>query len=161
MHQAPAVHWQVPRMQVQALVLLAAALAGAGVHVLWWLQSGQTDARPHVWGFAVLLGSAAASLAGWAFTAPGRLDWNGNTWTWSTDGQAPCTGDLAIALDVQRLMVLRFDGAAQGVRWLWVGHAGSDAPWRAFRRAVVSSQQQGVGHHDASAGRQPMDAPPP
>ena len=30
----------------------------------------------------------------------------------------------------------------------------------AFRRAVVSSQQQGVGHHDASAGRQPKYAPP-
>ena len=95
------------------------------------------------------------------FTGSGTLTWNGNTWTWSTDGQAPCTGDLAIALDVQRLMVLRFDGAAQGVRWLWVGHAGSDAPWRAFRRALVSSQQQAVGHHDAPAGRQPMDAPAP
>jgi len=144
-------------MQTHALVLLLVWLAGVAAHGAWWLNAGRTAVAPHGWGLAVLLGTACTSFAGWALTGSGRLDWNGDTWTWNADGRAPVTGSLVAALDFQRLLVLRFDTTAHGARWLWVGHAGGGAPWRAFRRAVFSSQETPVVQTSTSVGRQPRD----
>ena len=157
MHQAPAVQWRVPRMQAHALVLVLVWLLGLAAHSAWWLQAGQTAVAPHVWGLVVVLGTAGTSFAGWAMTGSGRLDWSGDTWTWNADGRAPVTGNLVTALDFQRLIVLRFDTAAVGARWLWVGHAGGGAPWRAFRRAVFSSQETSVAQAPSPVGQQTGD----
>ena len=140
MHQAPAVQWHVPRLQIHALVLLVLWLAGVVVHAFWWLTVGLAEPVLHGLGLATVLASATVSFAAWTQTVPGSLYWNGTTWAWGADGRNPMAGTLTPAVDFQSLMVLRFDAPGHGTRWLWVGRAGNGVQWRAFRRAAYSRQ---------------------
>jgi hypothetical protein len=161
MHQAPTVHWDVPRMQAHALALLFAWLAGVVAHGSWWLQAGQPATLPHALGVVLVLGSGAAALAGWILAVPGRLHWTGATWVWGADGKTAIDGKLTAAVDLPGLMVLRFESATRGVRWLWVGLGGGGAQWLAFRRAVFTRPDATGPAEPAVAGGQSGGAAAP
>jgi toxin CptA len=58
-------------------------------------------------------------------------------------------------LDLQRLLLLRWHGAAGGVQWLWAERARHPDRWDALRRAVYSRATP-----DALQGAKPPAAKP-
>jgi len=131
--------------------MLVLWLMGLGVLGFWCLQAGNVSTA-HGWGFAALVFSAGVALAGWVGTGPGALDWDGNGWSWTPDGELARVGPLSVAIDLQALLLLRFDAVPGRVYWLWVGQADDPAHWRAFRRAVFCGPRTGASGEPAFTG---------
>ena len=87
-----------------------------------------------------LAASGFAALRDWTTALPGALLWNGKSWAWVASGQVGVVGDVAVCMDLQRMMLLRFTGVSGGVHWFWVAPAGYGAQWRALRRALFNRQ---------------------
>ncbi len=131
MHGAPSVTCPVGRSSLGGGLLLAAWAAGASTWGLWLAQAGW-GWRPAV-GLLALAGAAAAAWAWWRGQPADELAWDGQRWLLGGGEQ----GRLAVALDLQVLLLVRWDGEA-GRRWLWLERGGQPHRWAAVRRAVYS-----------------------
>jgi hypothetical protein len=136
MYQAPAVIWKAApsRLRVAGLALLL---------VLCWIAAAlYCIFQP--WGLrsvGILLCVTAATFpAALAMRRDdvGVLRWDGTHWYWS-GFEDQSVRRLVCVLDVQVLLVVRLYGGSGASQWLWL-QAYDGIPWRALRRAVVSSQ---------------------
>jgi toxin CptA len=134
MHSAPSVSYPVGRSRLAGSILLVAWTLGACAIALWWLR-----VQPSMWRVlpAVALVLAAGAAAGWTWVgAPrGSLVWDGESWSWS--GERDASGMVQVVLDLQRLLLVRWRGAA-GPAWLWLDKSARPAYWDDLRRAVYS-----------------------
>ncbi len=156
MHHAPKVHWQVTRLRVHACVLSMLWLAGLIACGAWWLTGGQ-NVTQHVWVWVVVLACAVVATRDWRATVPGTLVWDGKGWAWLPEGQGAIDGTVAVSIDFQRLMLVRFAGASGGVRWLWVEPGVDMVQWRALRRALFCGQASAALQAPAPGGAQLAD----
>jgi len=98
------------------------------------------------------------ALTGWARSATGTLQWDGQHWLWTGFDDTPVRQTLSI-LDFQGLVLLKVTSEMGEVAWLWLQGRMNDAHWLAVRRAVVASQalqvQQAAPLHEPGAGAAP------
>lgn len=155
MHNAPPVTYPLGRSHFQGFAVLGLWLAGVGVLALWWRAAPAADWR--LWtALAVVLAAGVAAGLAWAHSPVGQLRWDGQDWRWESRGYQSGTPvrDLAVALDLQRTMLLRLENQDHATLWLWAGRSAQPERWLDLRRAVHS--QRG-----ASSDLVPWDASPP
>lgn len=155
MHNAPPVTYPLGRSHFQGFAVLGFWLAGGGVLALWWRAAPAADWR--LWtALAVVLAAGVAAGLAWAHSPVGQLRWDGQDWRWESRGYQSGTPvrDLAVALDLQRTMLLRLENQDHATLWLWAGRSSQPERWLDLRRAVYSQ-------HRASADLVPSDANPP
>ncbi|MEO7242830.1 MAG: hypothetical protein ABIW85_07930 [Variovorax sp.] len=136
MHSAPAVTYPVraswPAMRLQGLIWLA----GCAVVGLWCWQSDRLGWRQGM-GLAALLMTALAAGAATMSTRRqqvGALCWDGQYWL-CTATRCPIGTPLRVALDVQRLVLVRFGGRCS-LGWCWLERASAPGLWLDLRRAL-------------------------
>jgi hypothetical protein len=136
MHNAPAVSYPAGRSSLAGAVTLAAWLAGAAGVAVW---VAQVRAAPGIVFAACAATAVLGALAwrGWWLSPVGTLAWDGESWTWST-GRETQAGQPEVALDAQRILLLRWRGPARRATWLWLDRARLPARWDDLRRAVYS-----------------------
>jgi toxin CptA len=141
MHSAPSVSYPVGRSPFAGTLLLLIWLVGAVAVGVWWSFVSVGSWR-HVVAALTLCAGGAFAARQWWLTPDGVLAWNGETWNW----EAPaCTqdGSTAVALDLQRCMLLRW--VANGsVSWLWLERSRRSDRWDDVRRAVYSRARPGA-----------------
>lgn len=154
MHNAPPVTYPLGRSHFQGLALLGLWLAGVGVLALWWRAAPAADWRLWTVLAFVLVAGLAAGLA-WARSPVGQLCWDGQDWRWESQGYQSGTPvrDLAVVLDLQRILLLRLENQDHATLWLWAGRSNQPERWLDLRRAVYA-------RHRLSAGVMPWDASP-
>jgi hypothetical protein len=136
MHNAPAVSYPAGRSRLAGVGMFVAWLAGATGVAFWGLQV-QVASSVIAAACAAAAAVGGAAWRGWLRSPVGTLAWDGESWTWSA-GSKTQAGTPEVALDAQRLLLLRWSGAAGSVKWLWLERAGSPARWDDLRRAVYS-----------------------
>ncbi len=135
MHDAPSVSYPVGRSGWAGAMAGALWLAGLAGTVLW---SAQPQVAP--WRLALawtaVVAAGVIALRAWRCTPRGMLAWDGSGWTWTPEGGPAVAGDLQVALDFQRLLLVRWRTAgARG--WFWLERGGGER-WDQLRRAVYS-----------------------
>jgi len=133
MRSASAVRVTVsPPTLVRGGVALLAALAAAS-GTAW--TAGHAGLAP-AWG---LLAMAPGAVLGWALGPRGHteLAWDGQHW--HCDGRP---GAMAVHLDLQRLLLLRWKPAAGAARWLVADAAAAGASWHALRVALFAGRPE-------------------
>jgi toxin CptA len=135
MHDAPSVSYPVGRSRWAGALAASLWLCGLAGALLW-------SAQPQVAFWRLALVWTAVAVAGvvalrtWWRTPRGVLAWDGSGWTWTPDGGHGVPGELQVALDAQRLVLVRFRAAgAHG--WFWLDRGGGER-WDELRRAVYS-----------------------
>ena len=121
-------------------VLTLAAVAMATMAM--WLITQERPIEPVAW---LATGLSIAAVAGLAVRAvrvpPVDLSWDGRAWfVGPSPGESP-SGELHVAIDLGRWMLLRFTPAApNGARavWLPVQRLGLESQWHALRCSVYS-----------------------
>jgi toxin CptA len=136
MHSAPSVSYPVGRCRFAGALMLAAWCAGAVALAAWAWQLPSSGARQAL-GACVLAVVGAAAALSWRRQATGLLAWDGTLWRWA-DGSGERTGRIAIALDLQAWLLLRWQGEASGGLWLWLERGREPQAWDSLRRAVYS-----------------------
>jgi hypothetical protein len=131
MHAAPAVRVRLERSwRWQALVVLVAAAAAGNVTAWALLHADASFLVPWVG----LAAAAAGAFAVWQARRaqpPGALDWGGSRWQWQgLDGQATPT------LDLDGWIMIRFDAARGGARWIAASRRRCVGPWHELRAAL-------------------------
>jgi len=136
MHNAPAVSYPAGRSPLAGAVMLGAWLISAAGIALWIVQ---VRASLPVIAAACAATAACGAVAwlGWLRSPVGMLAWDGESWTWSTRDEMQA-GSPEVALDAQRIVLLRWQGPAGRASWLWLERAGVPARWDDLRRAVYS-----------------------
>lgn len=135
MHDAPSVSYPVGRSRWAGALAAAMWLAGLAGTLLW-------SAQPQVAFWRLALAWTAVAAAGvialrtWWRAPRGVLAWDGSGWTWTPDGGRAAAGELQVALDFQRLLLVRCRAAGAG-GWLWL-ERGAGERWDELRRAVYS-----------------------
>lgn len=149
MHNAPTVEYPLGRSPFENRLLYALWSSVACVYALWFFYAGAADWRPWL-GLAFALAAVLlARSAGQARTA-GRLVWDGRSWNWISAG-ASTLGKVAMQLDLQRVMLLRFETDAGTGRWFWLDQSAAPARWQALRRAI-HAKTPGDSSADSSTG---------
>jgi hypothetical protein len=97
-----------------------------------------------------LVASAVANAA-WLRSPLGNLTWDGQIWTWTSQGET-WPVDVAVLFDGQSVLLLRLQ-ALQTVFWLWPQQRMVKARWLAFRRAAFALQP--AAHHPDVIGVSP------
>ncbi|MBI2770071.1 MAG: hypothetical protein HYX47_10640 [Burkholderiales bacterium] len=133
MHSAPSVTYPVGRSRFMGLLAAGLWLGGAVAAGWWWAQSDAAGWR-HGIALAVLAAAGAHAALAWWRSPQGDLAWDGSGWAWDGAGAA---GSLHVALDLQRHMLVRWNGPGRS-GWLWLERARSPARWQDLRRAVYS-----------------------
>lgn len=134
MHDAPSVSYPVGRSRWAAALAASLWLCGLAGALLW-------AAEPQVTSWRLALAWTAVAVAGivvlrtWWRAPRGVLAWDGSGWTWTPDGGQGVSGEVQVALDVQRLLLVRFRAAGAG-GWFWLERGGQR--WDELRRAVYS-----------------------
>ena len=140
-HTAPPVRYPVQRSLWLVRALALCALLGVLTLLAWGWQGVGT--RQHGW---QLVFAAALWLAGcmvawrfWANGVRGVLAWNGQEWTLEALLHAPAVaGTLAVHLDLQAHLWLRWKSGAGEAHWLWLEQRSARGRWSDLRRAVYS-----------------------
>lgn len=134
MHDAPSVSYPVGRSLWAGTLAASLWLCGLAGALLW-------AAQPQVTFWRLALAWTAVAVAGvvalrtWWRAPRGVLAWDGSGWTWTPDGGQGVSGEVQVALDVQRLLLVRFRAAGAG-GWFWLERGGER--WDELRRAVYS-----------------------
>jgi len=144
MHNAPSVSYPVGRCAFQRVTwLVLAAIAGA-VMVVWFIL------QPVSW-LMCLSGAAALGglFLGWRSlrTQSGTLTWDGQVWCWHSrlDGVEDALGEIFVAMDVQKALVLRWQPTSGRLGTLgcfvWLGQERATHHWLNLRCAVYGRQR--------------------
>lgn len=153
MHGAPSVSHPVGRSSWAGAILAAVWLLAAVVAAAWIVQGASPGRAALAIGLVVALGVLAACT--WWRAPQGSLAWDGVHWTWVPGGATEARdGSLAVVLDLQRVVLVRWREAADR-QWFWLESHGSRSGWDALRRAVYSRAVA-----DAPPGSQPPSATP-
>lgn len=125
-------HWQ-------AFLLSAFWLAALLLASVWTLGSQQLGWRQAA-GFITLMGAGWAAWYGWANAPVGQLAWDGQVWRWEGPGYQAGVAEyeLSVALDFQKVMLLRLENQAHAKLWLWAERRAFPERWLDLRRAVYS-----------------------
>lgn len=142
MHNAPPVAYPLGRSHFQGWVLAGSWLAGLLVTLAWWRVGPGFDWRIGA-AMAALVGSGVAAWLGWRSAPVGQLHWDGQAWLWESQGYQAGTPVLAlsVALDLQRILLIRLDNHDQAGMWLWAHRRAFPERWLDFRRAVYSRRK--------------------
>lgn len=140
-HTAPPVRYPVQPSLWLARALLLLALLGSLTLLAW----GWEGAGTHQHGLQLVL-AAVLWLAGcmltwhfWANGARGVLAWGGQEWTLEALPHASAVaGTLAVHLDLQAHLWLRWQSSAGDAHWLWLERRSDSGRWSDLRRAVYS-----------------------
>ena len=157
-HAAPAVRYPVRRSLWLARSLIFCALSG-GLTLLAWGWQG-TGSRQHGLPLAFAVGFwLVGCMLAWRFWANGVcgvLAWNGQEWTLEALPQASAVvGTLAVHLDLQSHLWLRWQSGAGDAHWLWLERHRARERWGDLRRAVYS--RAGTPAADALQPASPRD----
>ncbi len=144
MRNAPSVLIPVGRSRFGACLLVAVWLAGCAVLVAWRVEvpdrdgwAGWSSAQGVMAGLLAVCGGLAWRSQRRAL--PGWLDWNGESWCWTT-ARGDCRVRVVTAIDLQYRILVRLEPEeGYGVQWLWLAPRGGEAHWRAIRRALYCS----------------------
>ena len=138
MHNAPSVSYPVGRCAFQAWLFASFNLLTSAVLVAWALHQG----LGFVW-WAAAAAFAIAAYLGWqALRYAATLTWDGQVWCLhdQNSGQVDALGEVHVALDVQKALLLRWLPASDTLQakpqWLWLGLQATDTRWQDLRRAV-------------------------
>jgi hypothetical protein len=120
--------------------------------------------RAWSWGCATLGTAAAANIAAWIEPSPwvvlpaavtgalmaltvvrvrratGALAWDGQAWQWEPAGAEALPGAVAVAIDLDRWMLLRFTPERGARRWLPLARAAHAPSWSPLRAALFSAR---------------------
>jgi toxin CptA len=131
MHSAPSVTYPVGRSVWAGALLLGLWLAGLAATATW---AWAVPAPGWPQGLALTLAACLGAWAGWHWwcSPGGDLSWEGGTWS-----RAGVEGMVEVRLDLQRVMLLRWQGAG-AAEWFWLERAADPARWNDVRRAVYS-----------------------
>lgn len=153
MHHAPSVVYPLGRSRFYGALLGGLWLAGLGVTLAWALAAPRLDARLAV-ALLALAAAGGAAWLGWRRAPTGQLRWDGQFWQWQAQGEPDGTPVLAlsVALDFQRVLLLRLETHGHVTLWLWAQRASMPERWLDLRRAVYSRRR-------APPGSMPPDSP--
>lgn len=133
MHAAPPVRVRLARSRGWvAFVAVFAGLAAANL-TAWALLHG--DAA-WVAAAALLMGAVVGLAIGavaWRRQPPGDLGWDGARWQWN--GRE---GEVQVAIDLSRWMLLRFDASVGRCCWIAASRRAAAGSWAALRAALYS-----------------------
>jgi hypothetical protein len=100
-----------------------------------------------VW-WAAAAAYAIGTYRGWqALRYAAALTWDGQVWCLNdqSTGQVDALGEVHVALDVQKALLLRWLPASDTLQtkpqWLWLGLQTSDNRWQDLRRAVYQRSE--------------------
>ncbi|PQA80136.1 hypothetical protein C5F52_26420 [Limnohabitans sp. TS-CS-82] len=106
--------------------------------LVWAFNQGLTA----TW-YVAVAAAALGLLLGWrALGQVGTLTWDGQVWCLHDQGLGleDALGDVHVALDVQKALLLRWLPASDTLQakpqWLWLGSQSADNRWQDLRRAV-------------------------
>ena len=141
MRAAPALQVSLRRFGLwQGGVLVLAGLAIATLTA--WLVTHERPVETFVWAATGLWMIAVVALAASALRVPAAdLRWDGRAWYLGSGAGDPLAGDLSVAIDLGRWMLLRFTPAVPpdaSVRWLPVQRLGIESQWHALRCSVYA-----------------------
>lgn len=143
MRNAPSVIYPVGRPFFFGLALLAFALAGLAVIMIWALipveaRRAQAALMPALAIWALWTVWAAST---WWRSPEGRLEWraqgaDGTGWVWHPVVSPPVRlqGVPELMLDLQQVVLVRLDG-----RWIWLEARHGAASWWSLRRALLAT----------------------
>lgn len=142
MHNAPSVSYPVGRCAFQVWLFVGLNLLTSAVLLAWALHQG----LGFVWWAAAAF--AIAAYLGWqALRYAATLTWDGQVWCLhdQSSGQVDALGEVHLALDVQKALLLRWLPASDTLQakpqWLWLGLQTSDTRWQDLRRAVYQRSE--------------------
>lgn len=148
MYSAPAVSYPVRSSRVQLYVTVGLWLAGLCVWLLW-LRGVDVAGWRQVLTLAVLMVTGVAAILTWRQTPVGHLRWDLSTWVW-TDTDSIAAGTLAVHLDFQTVLLVKYVGDGDSPRWLWLERQADPAQWLPLRRALYASPRATGGAASAS-----------
>jgi hypothetical protein len=139
MHNAPSVSYPVGRCAFQRVTWLVLGAITGLVMLVWVLL------QPVSW--PMCFSGAATSvglISGWRSqrAQSGTLTWDGHEWCWHSrsDGTDDAIGEIFVALDVQKALVLRWQPTSGRVSalgcYLWLGQERATQHWLNLRCAV-------------------------
>jgi hypothetical protein len=142
MHNAPPVAYPLGRSHFQGWALAGFWLAGLLVTLGWWLVAPGFDWRI-VTVIAAVGAAGVAAWLGWRSAPVGQLHWDGQVWRWESPGYQAGTPvlDLSVALDLQRILLIRLDNHDHASMWLWAHRSAFPERWMDLRRAVYSRRK--------------------
>jgi hypothetical protein len=142
MHNAPSVSYPLGRSRFQGGLLGGFWLAGSGVTLWWALAAPRLDWRFGV-AWVVVVAAGIAAWRGWCRAPRGQLRWDGQVWQWESAGYQAGTPvqALSVALDFQRVLLLRVENQDHVTLWLWAHRASMPERWLDLRRAVYSRRR--------------------
>jgi hypothetical protein len=135
MQAAPQVLYPLGRPRLLQSLLAAGGLVTLG------LMAAVAASQPGLH-LVVIMGGClllAGSLSMRALVAPGSgLWWDGECW--HLQGAQPVSGQLVLALDLQRALLLRWTspcvGSDPASHWLWIEQHADPVIWKDVRRAI-------------------------
>jgi toxin CptA len=154
MHSAPAVSFPVGRSRFQVMFLGGAWLLGIAVCAYWAADVEVADWRQATTLAVLLVGGLCAA---WQIkqSPQGALKWEGQHWVLQLASNPPVTappqaqaGDVALHVDLQFFMLLRFQNLARRTYWLWLDRSAPQTRWLALRRAVHGRVKDVKNHID-------------
>ena len=141
MRNAPSVLIPVGRSRFGACALALPWGAGLALWVAWWLQVPDPTAWAGVSRAQLAMAGLLAVCGAWAWHSQhhvprGLLDWNGQTWCWTT-AQGDCEARVTVTCDLQRWLLVKLEPAdGSGVQWLWLASGSGTQHRLAVRRAL-------------------------
>ena len=152
MHNAPSVSYLVGRSRFAAALMSCAWLVGVATAAVWVAQLDRPGFRAVAIAISLMMSGGFAAWS-WHRTAKGELSWDGQAWSLRSGGTSG-TGSAAVVLDLQLLILLRWEGA-DGRAWLWLEGDDRNGRWKDLRRAVYSRARPEAPPHP----RQPASRP--
>ena len=134
MHAPPPVRVTVApdRPWIAACGCAAAIAAG---NVAAWFDPALRSVLP-----AALPGGLGAAWLAWRCSAQGALAWDGQAWQWEVTGREPVAGDVTVAIDLDRWMLLAFAPARGARRWLALSRRTVGGAWSPLRAALFGAR---------------------
>ncbi|RZL67732.1 MAG: hypothetical protein EOP77_03735 [Variovorax sp.] len=136
MHSAPSVIYPVGRSRDAARILWTVWAAGACCACVASYQFDRFDWRHVGLVLAVVLPAVALhrTLSG---VLAATLRFDGQHWSLSGAHARPIV-DIAVALDLQSLLLVRLQGAGIHCRWRWLERRSDPGRWNDLRRALYA-----------------------
>ncbi len=134
MHGAPAVKCPVARSGLQLRIAVLVISLGAVTWLTFAIPAQVSGWRQWI-GFAALTVATFAAARAWVAAPEGLLQWDGVTWKWH-QGDRESEGQLAVLLDWQQMLLLRFSAGGGMIRWIWLEREYAPDQWLPLRRAL-------------------------